>query len=73
MILISMSLQNILAALRRFVGQVQEVRYVWPDDLESFNEPWKNLTGVIHAAMNPSIPTLIPLTVEEIRAAYKRT
>jgi len=72
--LISASLQNILTFLKIINGiEPSSVEFVWPDNEEFFQEPWKTHPGVSHMSMNNIIMKehIVPFSKDEILSIYK--
>lgn len=74
--LVSMSLRNIVESLKIMNGTpADEVRFVWPEDLDVFKEPWErskklgitSMTG-FGPILDPSI--IKPYTLKEIKDDY---
>ena len=74
--LLSMSLDNIISWVRFLNGtEAGDLRIRYPNDLESFDLPWKGLSGVNSASFDVVLPEehIQAFSAEEILEVYKRT
>ena len=70
---ISMSINNVLGSLKILYGvSIKEVPFMFSNNDESYEEPWKRQQGISSLGMNSQIPeeAITPLSKEEILAVY---
>lgn len=70
---ISMSINNVLGSLKLLYGvSIKEVPFMFSNNDESYEEPWKRQQGISSLGMNSQIPeeAITPLSKEEIFAVY---
>lgn len=70
---ISMSINNVLGSLKILYGiSIKEVPFMFSNNDESYEEPWKRQQGLSSLGWNSQIPeeAITPLSKEEILAEY---
>jgi hypothetical protein len=74
LLLIGMSVRNVVSrALIIAGGKPASVEFVWPEDQDFFNAPWRKWSSITNLSIRPSVELggWVEPTAEDIRRVYQ--